>query len=223
MIGSWILNDGLQITNLAANSKLDFLVLDYEHGSAALSQASVPVTLIQLKNKIAVIRIGDFSKLNLQKARDAYPNFIQVSGISSGENFEELFTNVEQIGYSPWTRFGSDLLNQVEIIPQVEDERSLEWFLTEAPANLPIKNIFLGRYDLARNLNHKSLHSDEHYKIVKLFSDRCRELAIRAWIICTDQQDYKNLREISDDFEISFGSDFSIYVNALSEIENWRR
>jgi 2-keto-3-deoxy-L-rhamnonate aldolase RhmA len=223
MIGSWLLSPESDHLRILAESELDFAVIDYEHGSGSLSLAARSVSYLQAHRKQVILRVGEVRKLSFQQASDSAPDYIQVAGLDTIKDAQRCIELFEQLGFSPWTRSGRGKFAKPQVILQIENRELLDWALSEELKTSSVTNLFLGRYDLARNVGHTSLVTDEHYEVVELFSKACVQNGLTAWTVCHNRQDFLEIRTRGKFAGISHGSDNFFYSESLVELMKWER
>lgn len=223
MIGSWMLSPDSENLRILAESRLDFAIIDYEHGSGSLPLAARAVSFLQSSGKKVAVRIGEVRKLSIQQAADSSPDYIQIAGIDSTNDLTRCLELLSGLGYSPWTRAGLGNHPFPRVILQVENRELLEWVtLDEKKSNL-VTDLFLGRYDFAREAGHHSLEVDEHYEVVEKFSMACQKNGIAAWTVCHSRQDYLQVTKRGNFSGVTYGSDAFFYSDALQQLERWSK
>lgn len=223
--GTWLLGDGSININLAINSDFDFLLLDLEHGQVRFEELSTRVDQIQRAGKIAIVRVGEIDRLVLQRVMDTAPDYVQVAGIITADDFETLDSTLAKIGYSPWSRRSLSGKAQTQIIAQIETRDCLDFFIeNEQIAGVSATHYFLGRYDLAISCGHESLSSAEHFVELERFSNRCSALGLTPWTISTSTAEISKLSAMGY-AHISYGSDVQflngIYNDIGKELRRW--
>jgi 2-keto-3-deoxy-L-rhamnonate aldolase RhmA len=221
MIGSWILSPDSDNLRILAESKLDFAIIDYEHGVGSLASAARAVSFLQSSGKKVAVRIGEVRKLALQRAADSSPDYIQVAGIDSIGDLERCVDLLSGLGYSPWTRSGFGTHGIPRVILQVENRELLDWVVNGDITSGQVTDLFLGRYDLAKDARHLSLEVDEHYSAIEKFSMGCKQNGISAWTVCHSREDYLKINKLGDFKGVTYGSDALFYSEALKQLEKW--
>jgi 2-keto-3-deoxy-L-rhamnonate aldolase RhmA len=221
MIGSWILSPESENLRILAESKLDFVVIDFEHGSGSLASAARAVSFLQASGKKVAIRIGEVRKLTLQQAADSSPDYIQVAGLDSTTDVKSCLDLLVGLGYSPWTRSGLGNHATPRVILQVENRELLDWVIKGDVTIGQVTDLFLGRYDFARDAGHPSLDVDEHYSAVDNFSMGCQQRGINAWTVCHSHDDYLRITTTGNFAGVSYGSDSFFYSEALQQLGRW--
>jgi 4-hydroxy-2-oxoheptanedioate aldolase len=212
-IGSWSLYGNPLIAIEAANSSLDFLCLDFEHGHYAWDTAEITTQLLQSSGKMAVLRIGDTSPLSIQKAFDIGVDYLQISGIQSIADIESLrrkclLSPLGTRGFSPWARNSTAKAKvETDIIPQVENVELLGSLLDGNANLLGINHLFLGRYDLSASSKVTGqLESDSQLKYAKTFAEFCISSGIRPWTVAHNPADATRMFEFGFEY-VSLSSD----------------
>lgn len=221
MIGSWILSPDGENLRILAESKLEFAIVDYEHGSGSLPVAAQAISFLQSRGKKVAVRIGEVRKLSIQQAADSSPDYIQVAGIDSMSDLNRCLELLPGLGYSPWTRSGLGNRPPPRVILQVENRELLNWVTSSGEKPSLVTDLFLGRYDFAREAGHLSLDVDEHYEAVEEFSLGCERNGIAAWTVCHSRKDYQEITTRGNFAGVSYGSDALFYSDALQQLERW--
>jgi 2-keto-3-deoxy-L-rhamnonate aldolase RhmA len=221
MIGSWIMSPDSENLRILAESKLDFAIIDYEHGSGSLPSAARAVSFLQSSGKKVAVRIGEVRKLSLQQAADSSPDYIQVAGLDSTNDLKRCLDLLSMLGYSPWTRAGLGKHTFPRVILQVENKELLDWVTSGGIDSGQVTDLFLGRYDFARDAGHASLDVDEHYSEVRRFSVGCEQNGIAAWTVCHSHEDFLKITTTGNFAGVTYGSDAFFYSEALQQLERW--
>ena len=195
-LGSWTLLGNPLVSVIAADSNLDFLCLDLEHGIFTWENVETSVSVLQHSGKVAVIRIGEKSQLLIQKSFDTGADYVQVAGLRKLADINEIFEMAEPApkgnrGYSPWVRSSnSKKARESQLIPQIESISLLEELLQSVNLVPEIANLFLGRYDLSASCGEKGdLTSEMQLKLALNFANFCESRGIIAWTIAVDNID----------------------------------
>lgn len=223
MIGSWILSPDSDNIRILAESKVDFAIIDYEHGSGSLPMAARAVSLLQSSGKKVSVRIGEVRKLSIQQAADSSPDYIQIAGLDSTHDLNHCLALLSGLGYSPWTRAGLGNHPFPSVILQIENRELLDWVTKLDQKPSLVTDLFLGRYDFAREAGHSSLEVDEHYEALEKFALSCEMNGIAAWTVCHSPEDYLEITTRSNFKGITYGSDAFLYSEALKQMERWRK
>lgn len=210
----------LSSVEILADSDLDFVVLDFEHGHHSLEELSVAVALLKTSEKLVVARMAGPGLVEFQRCHDSGVDFIQVAGVRNLLDCHNAAALNNQVGWSPWVR-KSRLLSSSSptLIYQIEFAQAFREFAD--PRNeLPEGDFFLGRYDLSRSMNIE-LESAEDYRNLETFLHRCKSVRSNPWVVSTGQDDAKKLLEMGFEF-ISQGSDVSFVSQGLAKLVSER-
>lgn len=229
-IGSWSLYGSALIALDAANSGLDFLCLDFEHGNFSWESAEISTQLLQSSGKEAVLRIGDTSQLAIQKAFDIGVDYIQVSGIQSASDLESLshkclLAPEGTRGFSPWTRNSISKTNvATELVPQVENIKLLSSLLDGHVNLAKVNNIFLGRYDLSASCNLKGqLEAESQLILAQTFAEFCRTSGIHPWTVAHNADDAARMFDYGFEY-VSYSSDrlaIASNFDKIGKVASW--
>jgi 4-hydroxy-2-oxoheptanedioate aldolase len=116
VIGTWCLIPSLQVTNILANSGLDFLIIDMEHGPIDFTKASEMITAAEGKCEI-VVRVADNRKDLIQQALDSGAAGVLVPHVDTAEERASAISCAKYPpegtrGFSPFTKAGGYAIAQ---------------------------------------------------------------------------------------------------------------
>ena len=225
--GIWSLIPDLDILMLLTRIKdLSFIIFDTEHGGWSYSDLPFPIQFLKAKNIESVIRIGSADQIVIQQAIDCNPDFVQVSGIESVNDYEETLRKFSKKpygsrGFSPWSynSIFKDSEKSPKLILQVESEIAINSVMNlKSEIKEKVEHIFLGRYDLSASLGMEgqlttSLVSE---KVDKIY-DYCVKNSISISTVCTDVFEFEKFRELNFDM-LSVSSDRQVILNGLQSL-----
>jgi 2-dehydro-3-deoxyglucarate aldolase/4-hydroxy-2-oxoheptanedioate aldolase len=161
-LGTWISTGNPLITELAAESGFDWLLLDLEHGATTQADVLPQLQSLARSKTLGIVRVGALHPEQIGQILDWGAHGIMLPHVTSAEKAESLV----QASYHPprghrglaktvrATRFGlgshSDCLSPL-LIAQIESPEAVE--NAESIASVPgIDVLFVGPADLQHNL-----------------------------------------------------------------------
>jgi 2-keto-3-deoxy-L-rhamnonate aldolase RhmA len=220
MLGVWSLINSIDVVISLIRSAPDFIVFDLEHGNWDYSNLAAACELCAKSEILSIIRVASPSLDAIQSAYDCNPYAIQVSGLNTAEDFDQLSRSTAHrpsgdLGFSPWTSAGfalgaTGVIAKPRIIPQIESRQSIEVFMA-----LDIQQInnyfgvFLGRYDLSVDLEQiGKIDSKRIIDILKQLVLFTQKTQLKLATVSNSNDDVKSLLSIGVNW-ISMGSDRS--------------
>lgn len=233
MIGTFSLNTCPIITEIISR-KLDFVILDREHGPYGYFETNVLNKIVK-NNAMSFIRVSNLEKIEIQRCLDLNPHGILVPQISSYEDARlaieyTFFSPVGKRGVSPYTaafsyhhsdseKKKSNINNNLFLGLLIEGKEgldSLEKILKKL--NRHISLIYFGLYDFASSLGLKPDWKDK--ELVKALSNiikLCKKNRVRVGTIARDFTEISFLKKIGINF-ICFQNDTGIIHEAFEKI-----
>ena len=164
-IGSWLTIPNNSIAEIFATNNFDWLVIDLEHSSISLSEASEMIRVIDLAGNTPLVRITSNNEDQIKRVLDAGAHGIIVPMVNSQEDVNKILKSVyyNPIGnrgvglaraqgygenfkeYNKWLKKNLIVIIQIEHFEAVEN---LDSILSEKK----IDAIFVGPYDLSASM-----------------------------------------------------------------------
>lgn len=167
VFGTWCMLPSAPVVDVIAQSGLDFVIVDLEHGSISLETAENMVRAAQLHGCQPIIRVGDSQQNTILRALETGCKAVMVPHVASAEAAKAVvsaarYTPLGTRGLSPYTRCHgydhSDLQTSLEHHAQetfvgvlVEGSEGLER-MPKIAAVPGIDMIYLGLYDISMSI-----------------------------------------------------------------------
>jgi len=198
LFGSWITIPDINIIEIFTSFNFDWLCIDIEHTSISLNQINKLVTLIESKNIIPLVRIGEKNNNLIKRIMDCGAHGIIVADVRSHKEAKDIIDAVKYppvgkrgVGLYKAQKYGKEfekyqkwLKNQCFIIPQIEHYESIN-NLEEIINLKDIDGIMVGPYDLSGSLGKPGKFNDKKYlncleKINKIVKKSNKYLGIHS-------------------------------------------
>lgn len=182
VIGTWSVIPSPIVADILAESGLDFIIIDREHGPVNFETAQSMAMACESRGVSPLIRVGGPEGPEILRALETGAHGLHVPNIHNVQNFEDLiafskYPPVGQRGFSPFTRAaGYSHLNSKKmqaaankatlLAVHIEDPASsemLEAILESAEADV----FFVGLFDLSKALGVPG--QIEHVRVQKVF------------------------------------------------------
>ena len=205
LYGSWITVPDINILEIFTNYKFDWLCIDLEHSSITLDKIPTMTSIIQSKNIIPLVRIGEKNPNLIKRIMDSGSHGVIVADV---RNYDEAKKIVNSVKYPPDGNRGVGLfkaqhygkkfedykrwlLNECFIIPQIEHFEAIH-NLNEILSLKDIDGIMVGPYDLSGSLGKPGNFEDIQYKdcldqIIKIAKESKKFIGIHS--VSTNPQD----------------------------------
>lgn len=212
-LGSWSLTGSLRAIEIFADSSLDYVVLDFEHGQNRIDQLSTATSLLRKSGKIVVARFVSPGLREMQASFDSCVDYVQVAGVRKLSDCSFHLELQSEVGWSPWVqRASGNHPPGTKLIFQIEFKDAFNEFMATKTA-LPEGGYFLGRYDLARSMGYE-LGGRQDAENVQAFYSRCVDLGVTPWIVSTGESDLEALIRLGYE-HISLGSDSNMLTQGI--------
>jgi len=167
VIGTWNIINSPMLIDVIASSKLDFIIVDAEHGSFTYETAALMVSICEANEVSPIMRIGEINESKILRALDIGMHGIQIPNIRTSKDAENFikfakYPPVGNRGFSPFTKAGLYDIGNAESLPEKANANSLlivniedQFGLENIGAIAEIKEIdiiFIGLFDLSKSL-----------------------------------------------------------------------
>jgi len=184
--GTWCLIPSPEVINVIAQSGLDFVFIDMEHGSVNdYTNVGRMIMASQVEGCSAIVRVPKLQEDYMLKALDLFPNGIVVSHIETSSQayhfvrYSKYHPKGDR-GYSPFTRSGGYNFKQNYTVD--ENERLLNIAIVESFDGLDnlieicsvpdIDVIYIGVYDISVSLGIPGQVKDK--KVLDILEECCK-------------------------------------------------
>ena len=167
VIGTWNVIPSPLVADVICSSKLDFVVIDSEHGAVSFETAQLTAMVCESRGVSPIYRVGGVVEDQILRALDIGMHGIQVPNIRSAEEMNRLvelakYPPLGRRGFSPYTRAGDfNKDNSARLITEgntntllivnVEDDFGLK-NLDDIVAVDAVDVVFIGIFDLSKVL-----------------------------------------------------------------------
>jgi 4-hydroxy-2-oxoheptanedioate aldolase len=167
VFGTWCMLPSSFVVDVVAQTGLDFIVLDMEHGALSWETAEEMVRAAQLHNCQPIIRVGDDQENTILHALETGCGAIMVPHVSTAEAAKKivnaaLYSPKGTRGLSPYTRCHGYTHFELDKSIKLHSKETLVGILVEGKegidnldeiADVPgIDLIYLGLYDISQSL-----------------------------------------------------------------------
>lgn len=189
--GTWItIPSVLSLDVICSTNKLDFVILDREHGPISFEKAQELIICAESNKTSPVLRVHSLTEAEILRSLDVGSHGIQVPNINNLkqiENFKNfsMFPPIGNRGFSPFTRSASYSLTSAKNITQICNDNLVKIVNLEgkdAYENIDsildndfIDVYFIGLFDLSKTLgNPGDIHSNKTQDVFKKLIDKIR-------------------------------------------------
>lgn len=161
--GIWRIMPDPVITEMLAQSGLDFQILDCEHGGYDYSSLLVDILACQANACLPLVRVSGTSKVEIQRCLDMGAKGIVFPQLQTVGDFSEAASMMDYApagcrGYNPFVRsggygFGNGHGQRPLFVPIIETLSAVEQ-IDEILQIERIDVVYLGTYDLSAKLGH---------------------------------------------------------------------
>lgn len=233
VLGTWCDLPSPAVVNVLARAKLDFVIIDMEHGPMDYKIAQEMVMAAECENVEALIRVPRLDESDILRALDTGASGIVVPHIEEAEDRKKViayskFPPVGKRGFNPFVRCGGyRKVNQEYFVEQnkriilclilegISALKNLETIIDDPEIDL----IYIGTYDLSVALG---LSGDvDHPNILKELGKavaKIRKAKKSAGCMIHNISDLKKFKDLGIQF-ISYKVDSAIIYDTVSEIK----
>jgi len=232
--GTWGIIPSVQVASVLAQ-KLDFIIIDREHGNASYEDVFAMCSVIQRENKGCYVRASSNNDTELLHLMDSGVDGIIIPHVSTVKDVEMFieYTNFPSVGcrgYTPFVyngRYGKwkNTPNEYKKFTNtslmrgviIEDEEGLQNLSNIL--KYPLDMIYIGIYDLASSLGVKiddPLVKTVFSKIIKM----AEVVSIPVGAIFNDSTTLNDLRFSGVEYAV-YKTDTAIIMDALEEMLEW--
>jgi 4-hydroxy-2-oxoheptanedioate aldolase len=167
VIGTWSIIPSVVVTDIIASTKIDFIIIDSEHGPINFETAQNMVITCESRKVSPVMRVGGIIEADILKALDIGVHCVQIPNITTKRDIEKLIELVKypplgSRGFSPFTRAGNySSENSKELVKAANENVLLAVHIEgkEAVDNIDeilkineLDIIFIGLFDISKSL-----------------------------------------------------------------------
>jgi 2-keto-3-deoxy-L-rhamnonate aldolase RhmA len=236
VFGSWTITSAPMVANVMAETGMDFVTLDIEHGPTTIETAEGIVYAIETGGSTPMVRFGEWSEPTILRALELGVQGILVSHIDTPEQAQRvvracLYPPDGERGLSPFTRrhgySGQDLANKLAaaneqmltgvLVETAEGIRNIE--AIAATPNLDL--IYLGIYDISLVLGKPGQVDDpEVIEVVRDCVAAIERAGVAAGAVARDRDHIRWL--VDNGFRyISYLVDVAILREGFEEAVGW--
>ena len=205
LFGSWITIPDVNIIEIFTSFDFDWLCIDMEHSSISLSDIAIMTSLIESKNIIPLVRVGEKNINLIKRIMDCGAHGVIVADVRSHKEAKEIVDAVKYppigkrgVGLYKAQKYGKDfekykvwLEKETFIIPQIEHHEAIN-NLKDIISIKDVDGIMVGPYDLSGSLGKPGNFNDKQYLkyleiIVKTVKESNKILGIHS--ISTNPKD----------------------------------
>jgi len=208
LFGSWITIPDINILEIFTDYKFDWLCIDMEHTSITLDDIPKMTSIIESRNIIPLVRIGEKNPNLIKRVMDCGSHGVIVADVRS---YDEAKKIVESVKYPPdgnrgvglykaqhygkkFEEYKNWLINDSFIIPQIEHFDAIK-NLKQILSIKDVDGIMVGPYDLSGSLGKPGEFNDPDYvkcleEIINIAKNSNKRIGIHS--VSTDPKDSIN-------------------------------
>jgi len=207
-VGTWVQMNSPETCEIAALSGFDFVIVDMEHGSFGIAEATAMVKSVQVGGADAVVRVPDGSRTTLKRVLDIGVAAVLVPAL---ENADDAADAVAATQFEPHGRRGAcPCVRSVDYGVTSWRDRVGDadnpgvWVLIENPSAVKdidrivrtgIEAVVLGPFDLSMTMGHNG--DFHHPEVVEALEFVCRaatNAGVEVVYVGLDQDPEGNVR-----------------------------
>jgi 4-hydroxy-2-oxoheptanedioate aldolase len=232
--GTWSIIPSVQVATILAQ-KLDFVIIDREHGNASYEDVLAMCTAIQLEKKVCFARPSSNNETEILHLLDSGVDGIIIPHVSTVEDVAKFieYTNFPprgNRGYTPFVRAGryGEFRNCSANYKEDADSMLVRGIIIEdmrgvsnLPAILqyPINMVYIGIYDLASSLN-VAIGDPKVSDVFNIIRDMVIPSNKYIGAIFHDEKSLRCLQNQDVEFAV-YNTDTAIIKDALRRMRTW--
>ena len=227
IVGTWSSLSSPNVVSVIGSTKLDFVVLDMEHGSMSFETVENMVRAAESANIEALVRVADSRSQTLLRALETGSRSIMVPHVSSFEEADRVVKSCKYFpegnrGLSPYTRVHNFTHNNISESLKNENIETFVGVLVEGKEGLKNLNeivkvqgidlIYLGIFDICQSIGRPGqIDHPEVLAEIKRCCNLIQSSGISAGSMSTNIEGIKMLKEL--------GYNFIAYLNDSAAIK----
>jgi 4-hydroxy-2-oxoheptanedioate aldolase len=234
-IGTWNIINSPMLVDVIASTKVDFIIIDAEHGSFSYETAQTLVSICQSHHVSPIMRVGDINESLILRALDIGMHGVQLPNIQTAKD-AQMFVNYAKYppmgvrGFSPYTKAGLYDVNNATTMPEIANNNTL--LIANVEDEIGLKNldsiakidgidvIFIGLFDLSKSLGMPGDINNE--EVINKLDDAVEIIHNnhkKVGSIASTLEMLKILKDKEIDY-ITYSVDTGVVKNAYQEIIN---
>jgi len=232
VLGTWCDLPSPAVVNVLTKAKLDFVIIDMEHGPMDYRTAQEMAMAAECEGAEALIRVPRLDESDILRALDTGVSGIIVPHVEDVQDRKRIvayskYPPTGERGFNPYVRCGSyhkaggEYFNEQNnriivglILEGIEALRNLETIIDDSEIDL----VYIGTYDLsavlglAGDVQHPNVLKELEKAVVKI-----RKAKKSAGCMIHNVQDLKKFKELGIQF-ITYKVDSAIIYDAISDM-----
>ncbi len=231
-IGAWLTTGSPQTAEAMASLGFDWLCVDFEHGSADVSQVEAAFVAAERYGAAPVVRISNLDSNLARRLLDMGAMGVIVAAVEDEKEFGDFAAHClyapegrRGVGLSRCNRWGDNFSQYLEnfrpvLVPMIETARGVE--RAQKLANLPMVDaLFLGPYDLSSDLGCPADFETSTFKeAVASVRQACLDNAIAVGIHQVEPDAQALQERLDQGFALlAYGTDVVAIRHALGDVK----
>lgn len=219
LLGTWVISPSTHSLSAICSSKIDFVILDQEHGAISNNDLLPLINTCKSYNVANLVRPSSIDKYSIQHALDQGADGIQVPNVESIIDAKQViefskYPPMGSRGYSPFVPSSNYINNGAEWNKKMNDNLITGINVEGNDGIKDIKNIlslkdldivFVGLFDLSKSMGIPGdIHNPKVIEKLKEVIDEAKKRNISIGTIATSKS---HMREL-----IKFGVNFIVYL-----------
>ncbi len=231
VLGTWCILPSESVVNVIAKTKMDFVLIDLEHGAIDFGCALRMVMAAEAEGCEAIIRVSANNKSEILKVLDMGASGVIVPHIETVRDRERAISFIKYPpkgirGFSPYTRAGGYTSRDKHAI--IENERILSGIITESMDGIrnidsilddpELDLVYIGAYDLSVALGIPG--DTQNPKIIKIMEECTKKIRGKGKMtggLFHNFEELKVLKSIGMQF-LCYRVDSSVLFNAFHSV-----
>lgn len=229
--GIWRIIPSMELTEIIAQSKFDFQILDCEHGSYDFQTLEHDIRICQHQKCLVYVRVSGLNKVEVQRCLDLGADGIVFPQLNNFEDFK-LATKLIQYppngirGFNPFVAAGEygygNIHKKIECIVIVETIQAFDE-LDEILNLSEIDMVYIGVYDLSAQLNCiGAMDSPKLLSVIDEIIEKCNKSSKKVSLMVKNIEEYKkykgkgvsNFVHIVDSYQLK-----TAFINVLDNLK----
>jgi 2-keto-3-deoxy-L-rhamnonate aldolase RhmA len=230
--GIWRIIPSLTLTDIIAQSKYDFQILDCEHGAYDFHTLEQDIKICHLNNSLAYVRVSGLNKVEVQRCLDLGADGIVFPQLNSYEDFN-LATKMTQYapkgirGFNPFVstgKYGYENISEkkikcIAIIETLNAVTELERILSIVELDI----LYIGVYDLSAQLDCiGKMDSPELLMLIDNIIACCKKASKNVGLMINNIEDLKRYKKKGVNIFVHSVDSFiikNVFTNAMNNFK----
>lgn len=230
--GIWRIIPSIALTDIIAQSKYDFQILDCEHGSYDFHTLDQDIKICHLNQSLAYVRVSGLNKVEVQRCLDLGADGIVFPQLNKYEDFR-LATKMIQYapkgirGYNPFVpagKYGYENISEkkitcIAIIETLDAINQLDQILSISELDI----LYIGVYDLSAQLDCIGvMNSPKLLMIMEEIIEKCKKASKQIGLMINRLDDYQKFKDKGVNVFVHSVDSYVLKTTFLNTLNNFK-